>query len=130
MCQICFSNIASLLRLGEAELFPYLIQCYNTTTPILNVLFSLAKDVNPGATVNLEFRHPFVKLVLDVDNQLTGAPAVTGATVSDVYTEANLVLDAGTIVPASAKGVVPATKNANGRLRITPRMVSHFFDPP
>ena len=77
-----------------------------------NFLVALAKDVNPGATVNLEFRHPFVKLVLDVDNQLTGAPAVTGATVSDVYTEANLVLDAGTIVPASAKGVVPATKNA------------------
>jgi len=76
-----------------------------------NFLVALAKDVNPGATVNLEFKHPFVKLVLDVDNQLTGAPAVTGATVSDVYTEANLVLESGSIVP-SAKGVVPATKNA------------------
>lgn len=78
-----------------------------------NFLVALAKDVNPGATVNLAFKHPFVKLVMDIDNQLSGAPAVTGVNVSDVYVEANLILDAGTVVPtASAKGAVPATKNA------------------
>lgn len=78
-----------------------------------NFLVALAKDVTPGATVNLAFKHPFVKLVMDIDNQLTGSPAVNGVTVSDVYTEANLILDAGTVVPStSAKGAVPATKNA------------------
>lgn len=77
-----------------------------------NFLVALAKDVTPGETVNLAFKHPFVKLVINIDNQLSGTPAVEMVTVSDVYTEANLVLDAGTIVPSSAKGSVKATKNA------------------
>ena len=77
-----------------------------------NFLVAIAKDVTPGQTVNLAFKHPFVKLVVNIDNQLSGTPAVDAVTVSDVFTEATLVLDAGTIVPAQTKGSVKATKNA------------------
>ncbi|MCR5017908.1 MAG: fimbrillin family protein [Bacteroidales bacterium] len=77
-----------------------------------NFLVALAKDVNPGATVNLEFKHPFVKMVMNIDNQLTGTPEVTEVTVSEVVLSANLILDAGTIVPAADKAAVKATKNA------------------
>ena len=77
-----------------------------------NFLTALAKDVTPGATVNLDFKHPFVKMVMNVDNQLSGAPEITGITVSDVLLDANLVLDAGTIVPVMGSSSVKATKNA------------------
>lgn len=77
-----------------------------------NFLTALAKDVSPGAVVNLEFKHPFVKMVLDIDNQLTGTPEISGASVSEVVLAANLILDAGTIVPAPDKSSVKATKNA------------------
>ena len=78
-----------------------------------NFLVALAKDVTPGETVNLAFRHPFVKLVIDIDNQLAGTPEIGMVSVSDVITSGNLILDAGTIVPASTKGNVRATKNAS-----------------
>ena len=77
-----------------------------------NFLVALAKDVTPGATVNLAFKHPFVKIVMSIDNQLAGTPAIDGVRVSDVITSANLILDAGTIVPSSSKFSVMATKNA------------------
>ena len=77
-----------------------------------NFLTALAKDVTPGATVNLEFKHPFVKMVMNIDNQLTGTPEVSAVEVSEVVLAANLILDAGTIVPAADKGSVKATKNA------------------
>lgn len=77
-----------------------------------NFLAALAKDVTPGSVVNLEFKHPFVKMVMNIDNQLTGTPEVTGVTVSDVALVANLILDAGTVVPAPYKGSVIATKNS------------------
>lgn len=77
-----------------------------------NFLVALAKDITPGETVNLEFKHPFAKMVMNIDNQLSGTPEVSGVTVSEVVLAANLILDAGTIVPAAGKGSVKATKNA------------------
>ena len=81
-----------------------------------NLLAASAKDVQPGSVVNLTFRHPFVKLVINIDNQLDGTPEVDGASVGEVVTEASLDFAAGTSTPAAYKGSVKATKNvASGK---------------
>lgn len=85
---------------NEGSQFPYME----------SVLTAVAKDVTPGSVVNLNFTHPFVKIVVNVDNQLTGAPEINSIVVKDVDITGNLLLDKGTVT-SPVKGNVTATKN-------------------
>lgn len=73
------------------------------------VLTAAAKDVTPKTTVNFEYKHPFSMLLVTVDNQLEGTPAVTNVKVSDVAFTGSLDLVAGTVTPSQNLAAANAT---------------------
>jgi len=77
----------------------------------MNNFLAAVVSAAPGSTVNLPFRHPLVKVAVDVDNQLTGAPAVTAVTFKNVLVKADMDIAAGTMAN-TVTGNVIATKNA------------------
>lgn len=77
----------------------------------MNNFLAAVASAAPGTTVNLPFRHPLVKVVVDIDNQLHGSPAVSSVTFKGVQVKGNLNLETGT-VGAPVSGNVSATKNA------------------
>ena len=72
------------------------------------VLTAVAKDVAPKATVNFTYKHPFSMLLITVDNQLEGSPAITNVNVSDVALAGTLNLVAETVTPGTTLGNVNA----------------------
>ena len=73
------------------------------------VLTASAKDVTPKATVNFEYKHPFSMLLVTVDNQLEGTPAIDNVKVSDVALAGTLDLVAGTVTPSQTLAATNAT---------------------
>ena len=73
-------------------------------------LTAVAKDVTPGSVVNLDFKHPFVKIVINIDNQITDTPAISSVKVNDVSVKGDLNLDLGTVTN-TVEGSVTATEN-------------------
>lgn len=73
------------------------------------VLSAVAKDVTPNTTVNFNYKHPFSMLVVTVDNQLEGTPAVTNVNVANVALQGTLDLVAETVTPSENLGNVNAT---------------------
>ena len=73
------------------------------------VLTAVAKDVTPKATVNFTYKHPFAQLLVTVDNQLEGTPAITNVNVSDVALAGTLNLVAETVTPSTTLANVNAT---------------------
>jgi len=77
----------------------------------MNNFLAAVVSAAPGTTVNLPFKHPLVKVVVDVDNQLTGTPEVTAVTFKSVLVKGDLDIAAGTVAN-TVGGDVNATKNA------------------
>ena len=73
------------------------------------VLTATAKDVSPKSTVNFEYKHPFSMLLVTVDNQLEGTPAITNVNVSDVAFTGTMDLMAGTVTAGQTLGAANAT---------------------
>ena len=73
------------------------------------VLTAAAKDVAPKTTVNLEYKHPFSMLLVTVDNQLEGTPAIGKVNVSNVALQGTFDLAEGTVTPATALAAADAT---------------------
>ena len=73
-------------------------------------LTAVAKDVTPGSVVNLDFRHPFVKIVINIDNQISETPAISSVKINDVSVKGDLNLDLGTVTN-TVEGSVTATEN-------------------
>ena len=73
------------------------------------VLTAAAKDVNPNTTVNFEYKHPFSMLLVTVNNQLEGTPAISKVNVSDVALAGTLDVAAGTVAPATTLAAADAT---------------------
>lgn len=76
-----------------------------------SVLTAVAKDVTPKATVNFTYKHPFSMLLITVDNQLEGAPAISNVNVSDVALVGTLNLVSETVTPSETLGNVNASLN-------------------
>lgn len=73
------------------------------------VLTAVAAEVTPNTTVNFEYKHPFSMLLVTVDNQLEGTPAITKVNVSDVALKGTLDVVNGTVTPAEALSAADAT---------------------
>lgn len=73
------------------------------------VLTAVAKDVTPKTTVNLNYKHPFSMLLVTVDNQLEGTPAIGKVNVSNVALQGTLDVAEGTVTPATTLAAADAT---------------------
>lgn len=81
----------------------------------MNNFLAAVASAAPGTTVNLPFRHPLVKVVVDIDNQLSGAPAVSAVTFKEVLVKGDIDLENGTVAN-TVSGIVYSTKNtASGK---------------
>ena len=80
-----------------------------------NLYMSATKqDVTPGTTVDLTFRHPFSKIVVNVTNNLEDEE-VTGVSVNGVKMNGKLDLSAATVDLSNASDKdVPATRTGEG----------------
>ena len=79
-----------------------------------NFMTATAKDVAPETTVALNFKHPFSKVVVNVTNNLTGTPAVTGVALEGVVMSADLDLAAETLTLGNDKVNVGAAAQEDG----------------
>lgn len=73
-----------------------------------------AKDAAPGTTVDLNFKHPFSKVVVNVTNNLTGAPAISKVTLEGVVLTADLDLAAETLTLGADKANIDAAAMEDG----------------
>lgn len=73
------------------------------------VLTAVASEVTPKTTVNFEYKHPFSMLLVTVDNQLEGTPAISNVNVSDVAFKGTLDVVNGSVAPEGTLAAADAT---------------------
>ena len=76
-------------------------------------LTATAKNVAPEATVAFNFKHPFVKLTADIENNLSDAAEVTAVSIQDVIMDGTIDFAADAITLGTEKKNVSAVKEGS-----------------